>query len=269
MAQAAKVTSIDAVGRMSAALQAFRAEAGSGLDDLQMEIQRGLQWIHHDCREYWSVEVRRASERVTEARLNLQQAMTYRRVADHQPTCIDEKRALAAAKRRLQIAQDKVQAVRHWARVIDRAVDEYRGVRTPFIAIPRRRFSQGPGDSGPHERSAAILRRHGDAGRAGRFSSGVAAGRAARRSRRRRHGAATMRTCDLSAGVAKLELAAKALHQSSRDIEESWDDQIFHDFQETYVASVEPKLKNLLEAVRRLAGAFASAEHQCSDDDHG
>ena len=28
-----------------------------------------------------------------------------------------------------------------------------------------------------------------------------------------------MRTCDLSAGVAKLELAAKALHQSSRDIE--------------------------------------------------
>ncbi len=135
MAKAAKVTSIDAVGRMSAALQAFRAEAGSGLDDLQMEIQRGLQWIHHDCREYWSVEVRRASERVTEARLNLQQAMTYRRVADHQPTCIDEKRALAAAKRRLQIAQDKVQAVRHWARVIDRAVNEYRGVRTPFVAI--------------------------------------------------------------------------------------------------------------------------------------
>ena len=169
MAQAAKVTSIDAVGRMAAALQAFRAEAGSGLDDLQMEIQRGLQWIHHDCKEYWSVEVRRGTERVTAARLHLQQAMMYRRVADHQPTCIDEKRALAAAKRRLQIAQEKVEAVRHWARVIDRAVDEYRGVRTPLYRHSGRRFSQGPGDAGPHERGAAILRRHGDAGRAGRF----------------------------------------------------------------------------------------------------
>ena len=78
-----------------------------------------------------------------------------------------------------------------------------------------------------------------------------------------------MRTCDLTAGVAKLELAAKSLHQSSRDIEESWDDQVFRDFQETYVTSVEPKLKNLLEAVRRLGEALASAEHQCSDRDHG
>ena len=135
MAAAAKVTSIDAVGRMAAALQAFRAEAGSGLDDLQLEIQRGLQWIHHDRKEYWSAEVRRGWERVTQARLQLQQAMTYRRVADHQPTCIDEKRALAAAKRRLQLAQEKVEAVRHWSRVIDRAVDEYRAGRTPLAAF--------------------------------------------------------------------------------------------------------------------------------------
>ena len=140
MAQAAKVTSIDAVGRMAAALQAFRAEAGSGLDDLQMEIQRGLQWIHHDRKEYWAGRSAAPRSGWRKPACNLQQAMTYRRVADHQPTCIDEKRALAAAKRRLQIAQDKVQAVRHWARVIDRAVDEYRGVRTPFVASSKAIF---------------------------------------------------------------------------------------------------------------------------------
>ena len=94
MPAAAKVISIDAVERMGTALRAFRAEAGSGLDDLQLEIQRGLQWIHHDRKEYWSAEVRRGEERVTQCRLQLQQAMTYRRVADHQPTCIDEKRAV-------------------------------------------------------------------------------------------------------------------------------------------------------------------------------
>jgi hypothetical protein len=135
MRAAAKVISIDAVARMGTALQAFRAEAGSALDDLQLEVQRGLQWIHHDCKEYWSAEVRRGGEQVTQCRLQLQQAMTYRRVADHQPTCIDEKRALAAAKRRLQTAQEKLEAVRHWSRVIDRAVDEYRAGRAPLAAF--------------------------------------------------------------------------------------------------------------------------------------
>ena len=167
MPAAAKVISIDAVERMGTALRAFRAEAGSGLDDLQLEIQRGLQWIHHDRKEYWSAEVRRGEERVTQCRLQLQQAMTYRRVADHQPTCIDEKRALAAAKRRLQTAHEKLEAVRHWSRVIDRAVE--RIPRRPGAAgrLPRRRSSQVAGGAGPHERVAARLRGHGDSGQPG------------------------------------------------------------------------------------------------------
>ena len=72
---------------------------------------------------------------MTQCRLQLQQAMTYRRVADHQPTCIDESGALAAAKRRLEVAQEKLAAVRHWSRVIDRAVDEYRAGRAPLAAF--------------------------------------------------------------------------------------------------------------------------------------
>ena len=58
--------------------------------------------------------------------------MTARRIDDHDPACIDEKKALARAKQRLEIAQEKVEAVRHCARAIDRAVDEYRGARTPL-----------------------------------------------------------------------------------------------------------------------------------------
>ena len=51
-----------------------------------------------------------------QARLQFQQAMTYRRIADRHPSCIDEKRAVEAAKRRLQLAQEKVETVRHWRR---------------------------------------------------------------------------------------------------------------------------------------------------------
>jgi hypothetical protein len=117
---------------MAAAVDAFRNEATAAIEGLDMEIRRALEWIHHDRREHWEHEVRRGWERITEARVQLQQAMTARRVGNHDPACIDEKKALARAKQRLEIAQRKVEAVRHCAREIDHAVDEYRGARTPL-----------------------------------------------------------------------------------------------------------------------------------------
>jgi uncharacterized protein YukE len=78
-----------------------------------------------------------------------------------------------------------------------------------------------------------------------------------------------MRTCDLSAGVGKLEMAAQLLRRSTRDVAESWNDQTFGEFEATYVTALDPKLKNLLDVVHRLSEAFAAAEHQCSDRDHG
>jgi hypothetical protein len=126
MGRAARVISIDVVEAMSAAVESFRREAASALEDLDMEIRRALEWIHHDRREYWAGEVRRGWERVSEARVQLQQAQTFRRIGDRNPSCIDEKKALEQTKRRLEVAQEKVEAVRHWTNAIDRAVNEYR-----------------------------------------------------------------------------------------------------------------------------------------------
>jgi hypothetical protein len=130
----ARLTRIDAVQDMSAAVDVFRNEAFAALEELDMEIQRALQWIHHERRDHWNHAVRRGWEKITEARLQLQQARTARRVGDHEPACIDEKKALARAQRRLETSQEKVEAVRHCARSIDRGVDEYRGSRAPLSA---------------------------------------------------------------------------------------------------------------------------------------
>ncbi len=128
----ARLTRIDAVQEMAAAVDAFRNEARAIVEGLDMEIRHALEWIHHDRHDHWNHEVRRGWERITAARVQLQQAMTARRIGEHDPACIDEKKALARAKRRLEIAQEKVEAVKHCARAIDHAVDEYRGSRTPF-----------------------------------------------------------------------------------------------------------------------------------------
>jgi hypothetical protein len=130
----ARLTRIDAVREMAAALDAFRSEAMAAIEGLDMEVRRALEWIQHDRHDHWNHEVRRGWDRITETRIQLQQAKTARRVGEHEPACADEKKALARAKQRLEVAQERVEAVRHCAREIERAVDDYRGARTPLSA---------------------------------------------------------------------------------------------------------------------------------------
>ena len=130
----ARLTRIDAVREMAAAVDVFRAEALATLEGLDMDIRRALEWIHHDRHEHWDHEVRRGWDRITQARLQLQQARTARRIGDHDPACPDEKKALAQAQKRLTTAQEKVESVRRCTRAIDEAVNDYRGARTPLAS---------------------------------------------------------------------------------------------------------------------------------------
>jgi hypothetical protein len=133
MGRAAWVKSIDALQSMSAAVECFHSDASSALDDLDMEIRRALQWIGEDCRQYWKEEVRRRWDRVTEAKQQLEHAQTFRRIEGQKSSCIEEKKALAAAKRHLDLAQDKLKAISHWVVAIERAVNEYRGIRSHLL----------------------------------------------------------------------------------------------------------------------------------------
>jgi len=130
MGRSARVTSIDAIATLSAGLQRFRAEASGALDDLDIALRRILEWIHHDRKEHWAKELRRGLEAVSQAKLQLQQARVSRRIAGHEPSCIDEQRALDRARRRLELAEQKVKAVQHWMHALDRAADEFQQNRT-------------------------------------------------------------------------------------------------------------------------------------------
>jgi hypothetical protein len=132
MTTPARVKSIDEMQRMAAALAGFHADASAALDELDMEVRRAMQWIGDDCRQYWKQEVRRSTERVVEAKLALEHAQMFRGGEERQGSCIEEKKILEREKRRLQIAETKVEAVKHWTGVLDRAINEYRAVRSQF-----------------------------------------------------------------------------------------------------------------------------------------
>lgn len=127
MSRFAKVISVDAVERLSTAMDSFKEEATAALDGLDLEVRRALDWIVHDRKEFWDGEVRRGWDAVADARGELERRMTFHRIGEHQPACREEKLALEKAKRRLRVAEEKVELVRRWRHKVEHELTEYRG----------------------------------------------------------------------------------------------------------------------------------------------
>ena len=133
MSGPARVTSIDVLQTLATALQRFRSEAASAVEDADVETHRAMGWMQYDCKEYWAREVRRSEEAVAQARLQLKQARTARKVAGHDPICVDEERALKRAQRRQETARQKVEAVRRWTRSVETAIHHVQRSRIRFL----------------------------------------------------------------------------------------------------------------------------------------
>lgn len=120
----ANITSIEAVRVLRTGLTQFSKEVADALVALELEGRRPLDWIEHDRTRYWPAEVQKASNEVSEARLTLQKCeLTID--GDETKYCYDERKLLEKAKRRLRLAEEKVQAVKRWRMRIRKEVEEF------------------------------------------------------------------------------------------------------------------------------------------------
>ena len=133
MARSAKLTSIDVLSRLAAAMRSFEEESSVALDELNRQARRAVEWIQHDQKEYWRMQVHKRWDEVSAARANLARARAVK-VADHQPACREERKALEKAKRRLQTAQEKVEVVRRWSDTVVHELNEYKGGISQFAS---------------------------------------------------------------------------------------------------------------------------------------
>lgn len=126
MSGSAHVTSIQALEALRAALANFDADARDAISLLVLEVRRAVDWLENDRMRYWPEQVRKASQRVVEARNELERAeLTYG--SEEKPSCLEQKKALERAKRRLRLCEEKVRRVRHWVRVIRDELNEFDG----------------------------------------------------------------------------------------------------------------------------------------------
>ncbi len=126
MGRLAKVTSIDVIEQFAAALNCFGEDAKTALDGIDMEVRRALNWIQREQKDYWTQRIRRGWDEVNIARKELERKLMFY-PGDDRPSCHDERLALEAAKRRLRLAQEKIEAVKRWSYRAEREVSEYIG----------------------------------------------------------------------------------------------------------------------------------------------
>lgn len=126
MSGSAHITSIDAVREFRTALQEYEPEMRDALDQLLLELQRGVDWLEQDRARYWPAEVQKASNAVIRAGQDLERCeMAFR--AEDRRSCYEQRMALEAAKRRLRVAEQKVRAVRQWRIAVRREADTVHG----------------------------------------------------------------------------------------------------------------------------------------------
>jgi hypothetical protein len=71
---------------------------------------------------------------------------------------------------------------------------------------------------------------------------------------------------DFTAGAAKLDLAMRGVRLADANVEQCWDDAAHQKFRETYLDEMEPKVREMIEALRQLAEIINSAERKCGMD---
>ncbi len=127
MSQSARVTSFQAIQDFKAVLCGFCEETKEALGTIDMEVRRMLDWLGHDQAHYWQNQVRCLQEEVTQAKADLFRKQLTR-LSGEIPDCLEEKKALRVAERRLEVAEEKVEKCRQWfGRLLPRAIDEYEG----------------------------------------------------------------------------------------------------------------------------------------------
>ncbi|MBI3407116.1 MAG: hypothetical protein HY040_02015 [Planctomycetes bacterium] len=108
-----------------AALCTFADHAKDALGMLDMDIRRARDWLE-DQKSFWQKAVRQAEDRLFQAKSELTRRRMMR-IADRPPDCTEQEEALEKARRRLEIAQERLANCRRWQRALPEALIDYEG----------------------------------------------------------------------------------------------------------------------------------------------
>ncbi len=126
MGQSARVTSVDALRDFREVLFKFCERVRDGLCATQMDSRRIVDRLLYELPSFWKQQVHERQEDVAQAQAEWHRVKLMR-AQDYKVDEVGPRKALERAKAQLEEAEEKIEKVRHWGRVAQRAVEEYEG----------------------------------------------------------------------------------------------------------------------------------------------
>jgi hypothetical protein len=127
MTEFARVDAVEALKDFRVWLCKSADVAQAGLDEAEGEIQRTIIWLKQEQHTFWKGQVRKRAELVIRAKLELKRKQEQKTPLGGRYSCVDERRALAVAQRRLEEAERKLANTRRWARQLEEEAFSYQG----------------------------------------------------------------------------------------------------------------------------------------------
>jgi chromosome segregation ATPase len=118
MADHADVSSIDALESFRADLIRFVEKARVALEDAEGQVRRTRTWLDTDRLNHWSREMKMRVKQLEQAEAEYYNARITRPTESHSY----HKMAVAAARRRIVEAEDKLHAIKRWRSHYDNQV---------------------------------------------------------------------------------------------------------------------------------------------------
>jgi hypothetical protein len=135
MDQAARVRSTDSVREFRSALLEFSHDLRDALSSVDLETHRALEWILERQPTYWQHQVRLGHDRVLAAKNDLHRCRSSPLPGGGAPSCMEERKVLERAQRRLAYAEEKVVKVRQWGHTSQQEITEYAGRANQLVAV--------------------------------------------------------------------------------------------------------------------------------------
>ncbi|NLX12996.1 MAG: hypothetical protein GXY44_04975 [Phycisphaerales bacterium] len=128
MSEQARVDSVERLQTFRVQLCRSAESIETALSEAEQDIHRTRNWLHQDQQTYWKSELRKRTELYHRAKLALKRRQNEKTPLGGHYSYVDEKKAVDAAKRRLEEAEQKIANVRRWLRQLDKEADEYKAV---------------------------------------------------------------------------------------------------------------------------------------------
>ncbi len=132
MPESANVKSLDALRDFRVALIDFIDKAKRATSSAESEISHMHIWIGHTQLMYWKGTIRRAEEKLSQAKSELFRATISQPDNPRGPT--DQIKLVRRRKEEIAAAQRKLQNTKRWGRILEHENHEYRSAMTPLTA---------------------------------------------------------------------------------------------------------------------------------------